>query len=304
MGPLCGREEVGVGVIGEAAGRAREIEFHNNEAARVMAQVAPAVSRRASGDAGHVHGCARDHALDTACVDGDAWTPAARAAALAEIDAEIDALPIETEQAFAGALRLLTHSRQASALAIVQRLGALDDGQAATVLRVCDAIAAGVSLEAREALGREMFALVGDALIPMAREVVAERLFAIGRASVVPPDADLARVIAAWPWLEGHERAVMVRNAEASAREGWREVAANLFRVDGALRWVRLEFAPPPGVSVIGCDVDGEPATVEQWARLHAAGVPVADGAGPCPDCNDECLPWHTQGARCRGVRP
>jgi hypothetical protein len=127
------------------------------------------VGRRALGDAGHVPSCARDHALDTACAPADAHEVAQR----------------RVEDARAALPELLRHAY------------ALDEGQAATVLRVCDALAEGVSLEAREALGREALSTwnEGSQLVSSWEDIAklsglqedwrrtGERLFALGRAS-------------------------------------------------------------------------------------------------------------------------
>jgi hypothetical protein len=186
-------------------------------------------------------------------------------------------------------------SASQAALPELLRAGhALDAGQIATVIRVVDALAAGVGLGAREMLGREArWAHVDHDddgtwwhLGETVRDDycrVAERLFAIGRASVVPPDADLARVIAAWSTITLTDQQTFAARADKLARSYWRDTAERLLceTVPGrGVVLVSVEFALQAGVKVIGCDVDGEPATVEQWAQLRAAGVPVAEGVG------------------------
>lgn len=261
-GSLCGRGG-GVGVIGEAAGRA-DVE---NEGANMEALFGdpwrPLTSRRDGGDAGHVHGCARDHALDTAC----GTRP----------------LPVDGDPHEAG-LRRVQVAR--AALRENLRAGfALNEGQVATVLRIADALAAGVSLEAREALGREANAAAApssdaviawenlgkDAKALMSR--VGERLFALGRASVTPPDPELARVIAAWRLLPEEDRTRIARGVAKDMRWAIREIAWSMF---GGFVAVELDREG----RVTSCDVDGQPAPAEQWAKLRAAGVPVADGVG------------------------
>lgn len=322
----------------------------------------PLASRRAAGDAGHAPGCAHDHALETACATPSVSQDAALLRDLRDVGTgriahvyagscpNVFEEGVETERdradpadecsacavlmradvalgddAHEVALRRVEDAR-AELPEMLRRGYALDDGQVAIMLRVADALAAGVSMDAREALGRETrTALVVTPSKKSFGEVCAdlgERLFAIGRGverkhchslaakriregggynsvaeqianeigrpleflagalSTQGPDADLARVIAAWRGLDGVERRCVARNAENIARECWRETVAELFRRDGALVWTRIEFAPPPGVTVIGCDIDGEPATPEQWAKLRAAGVPVVEGVG------------------------
>jgi hypothetical protein len=176
---------------------------------------------------------------------------------------------------------------------LLRRAYALDEGQVATVLRLCDALSAGVSLEAREALGREALSTwnEGSQLVSSWEDLTdlsglqedwsrtGERLFALGRASVVPPDADIARVIAAWSMLDPAERTRVATWAVKDARVGYNVLAWDTLSPGRELpMYVTLTFGD--SVSVIGCDVDGKPATAEQWARLRAAGVPVADGVG------------------------
>ncbi len=222
----------------------------------------PLASRRASGDAGHVPGCRRDHALHVCVAADTAASHDPHEAALRQVQDARAALPDVLRQAYA-----------------------LDEGQVATVLRVADALAAGVSLEAREVLGREVTALFRA---NFGCNEAGARLFALGRASVVPPDADLARVIAAWPALTPFERESYVRNVETIARRHWRDVAEAVLSPDGcaAVDRVRVSLSwslfagMRVGAVEVWAAVEPRTPTLEEWARLRAAGVPVADGVG------------------------
>lgn len=253
----------------------------------------PLASRRASGDAGHVPGCVRDHALDRGCVvpSGEPGEPDIEFVRLPEalrsrIGRALDALSTferlaaharlghEAVNAFArvreilvgdepsdpheAALRRVQDAR-AALPETLRRAYSLDEAQVATVLRVADALAAGVDVEARAGVVLE----------------------ALGRASVAPPDADLARVIAAWPVLAPLDKTVVVRRAERGEEWHWRTVAeCTLSPVDAQPAdcvWLTLYWK---NRRVVGCEVEGQEATPEQWAKLRAAGVPVADGVG------------------------
>jgi len=210
----------------------------------------------------------------------------------AEAKVILDALPLVLAM-----LRreLLAPGQQSASETAVAWTALCGEGRAA-VARFARLLAAG-GID-REALGREVRAAwvawaleqpspKASWLVPWEgldepdREVdrrIGERLFAMGAASVAPHDADLARVIAAWPALDARERASVVRDAVTVARIGFRVLAWDTLAPGAATlpTFVALTFGD--GVAVVACDVDGEPATPEQWARLRAAGVPVAAG--------------------------
>jgi len=140
-----------MGVIGEAAQR--------DAADEVL------VSRREGGDAGHVPGCARDHALSDACGPTVAVWPSTRS----RLAIEVGALPEEQHRAALRFVRLLA-------------AGSID----------------------REALGREVRDIEDDLWSRREWEglsasylegfrVIGERLFAMGRASVEVPDLSRLR---------------------------------------------------------------------------------------------------------------
>lgn len=272
------------------------------------------VSRRGPGDAGHAPGRARDHALDTACasapVDDRDLLSALRDVATGKIKhAFSGACPEVWEaggetsddradpqdgcdacdvlrRADAAVGANVPKDARAALPGMLRRAYALDERQAATVLRVAEALAAGVSLEAREMLGREVIRRMAHPVT--SPHDLGERLFALGRASVTPPDADLARVIASWCALSSWERGYLVSNVEHIARRHWADVAATALSPEGCAPLdrvrVTLEFARGPGVRVKDAEVwesaEPRPLTADEWQRLRAAGVPVADGVG------------------------
>jgi len=216
-----------MGTIGEAARRA-EIAHdgmlgHAERRLDGRADPEPLVSSRASGDAGHAPGCARDHTLAAASVAVPPGVARLRKAAAALSSSEW----IHGDDC---AHRLCTSDCEDGDECV-----AADHGWVASV---------------------------------------EELLAAAWAAGPVPtlPDADLARVIAAWPALDKWDRESIISDAEKWARMSWRYVARALL-VGGDVSRLSLDFDRDGALLVTACDVDGEPATAEQ-------GAPVADGVG------------------------
>jgi len=241
-----GREEVlAMGTIGEAARRA-EIAHdgmlgHAERRLDGRADPEPLISSRASGDAGHAPGCARDHTLAAAC----------------------ELSPVEVENAIVLGIRSLTDDQQRAVLRHVRLLAAGGIDREALGREALAAWNTGAPLGS----SWKDLELAGMSRLQEDWRRIGERLFAMGAASVaVPPDvarlrkaaaalsssvcdcwvasmeellaaawaagpvptlpdADLARVIAAWPALDKWDRESIISDAEKWARMSWRYVA-------------------------------------------------------------------------------